>query len=205
MAVFSAGVFPPNEFWDFATRLYARGQAKEACLELQDHRGLDVNVILFCCWVASSGRGGFRSGELESALESVSPWRAHVIQVLRDLRQHLKGDVTPAPKPLSDDLRRVVVECELHSEHVEALMLHQSMVRVGTGTFDRLQQLEDSTSNLLRYLILSGISPDNRDLGSLIEVLAAAFPEEGRQRVETTVGGMAFRLNAGDDGILGSA
>ncbi len=203
MAVFSAGVFPPNEFWDFATRLYARGNAKEACLQMQEQRGLDVNVLLFCCWVASSGRGVFRANELEAALEAVERWRGQVIEVLRDLRRNLKDGMPPAPKPLSDDLRRVVVESELHAEHIGALMLHASMARAGTGTFDRVQQLEDSTANLLRYLVLSEIEPENSDLSAAIEILSAAFPDENRQRIETTVGGLAFRLSAGDRGVIG--
>ncbi|WP_416898557.1 MAG: TIGR02444 family protein [Minwuia sp.] len=203
MAVFSAGVFPPNDLWDFATRLYARGRAKDACLSLQDRNGLDVNVVLFCCWVASSGRGTFRSGELEAALEAVNRWRGHVIQVLRDLRHELKDGVPPAPKPLSDDLRRVVVECELHAEHVEVLMLHKSMARSGTGTFDPVQQLEDNVANLLRYLTLVGVKPEADVLADLSAVLAAGFPDESMQRIETTAAGMAFRLGAGDAGVLG--
>lgn len=203
MAVFSSGVFPPNEFWDFATRLYARGNAKHACLELQDRHGLDVNVVLFCCWIASSGRGTFRTGELEHALACVAQWRAEVTEVLRTLRNGLKDGMPPAPKPLSDDLRRVVVESELHAEHVEVLMLHQSMDRAGTGTFDRVQQLEDSVANLLRYFTLSEVGTENAELQVMIDILEAAFPEDTRQRIATTCGGMAFRLNAGDTAVLG--
>ena len=203
MAVFSSGVFPPNEFWDFATRLYARGKAKEACLELQHRHALDVNVLLFCCWVASSGRGTFRQGELQAALDSVAEWRGRVVEVLRTLRGDLKDGMPPAPKPLSDDLRRVVVESELHAEHIEVLMLYQSLERAGTGTFDRVQQLEDSVANLLRYLTVTGVEPGQETLSLLVDILAAAFPEETEQRIATTCGGMAFRLNAGDEGVLG--
>lgn len=203
MAVFSAGVFPPNELWDYVTRVYARGRAKEACLTLQDRVGLDVNVVLYCCWVASSGRGAFRQGELEGALEAVAEWRVHVVETLRELRRRLKGGIGPAPRPLSDDLRRVVVECELHSEHVEILILHRTMDRPGTGTFDRYQQIEDSIANLLRYLTVMDVDPEVVGFGELLEVLTAAFPEESPQRIAAMCQGMAFRLTAGDEGVLG--
>lgn len=203
MAVFSAGVFPPNELWDYVTRVYARGQAKDASLVLQDRNGLDVNVLLYCCWVASSGRGVFRDGELEGALEAVADWRGHVVESLRELRRHLKDGVRPAPRPLSDDLRRVVFECELHAEHVEVLILHQSMDRPGTGTFDRYQQIEDSIANLLRYLTIMAVDPQALGGGEIVEVLAAAFPEESPQRIASMYHGMAFRLTAGDQGVLG--
>lgn len=205
MAVFSSGVFPPNEFWDFATRLYARGGAKDACLELQDRHGLDVNVVLFCCWVASSGRGTFRNGELEHALACVAQWRERVTGVLRTLRNDLKDGMPPAPKPLSDDLRRVIVESELHAEHIAVLILHQSVERAGTGTFDPVQQLDDSVANLLRYFTHAGAGTEKNEIQLMVEVLAAAFPEESRQRIATTCGGMAFRLSAGDEAVLGGS
>ncbi|MDF1736949.1 MAG: TIGR02444 family protein [Minwuia sp.] len=197
MAVFSSGVFPPNDLWDYATRVYARGQARDACLALQDRHGLDVNVMLFCCWVASSGRGVFRDRELDLALQAVESWRDNVIRSLHDLKRHLKGDVRPAPKTLSDDLRRVVVESELHAEHIEVLMLHAAMTRVGTGTFDRLQQIEDSLANLFDYLARVGVNTDDSDLAALIEILIAAFPDELPGRIESLAAGAAFRLRAG--------
>jgi uncharacterized protein (TIGR02444 family) len=197
MAVFSSGVFPPNEFWDFATRLYAREGASDACLNLQERHGVDVNVMLFCCWVASSGRGVFRDGELDAALGAVSAWRGRVVEVLRVLRHDLKDGMPPAPKPLSDDLRRVVVECELHAEHIEVLMLHQSMDRPGTGTFDRRQQLEDSAVNLLTYLGAHGVAADAHDMRDLGDILSAAFSEEPRQRIEAAAAAAAFRLSSG--------
>ncbi|PJK31545.1 TIGR02444 family protein [Minwuia thermotolerans] len=203
MAVFSAGVFPPNELWDYTTRVYARGRAKDACLTLQERVGLDVNVVLYCCWVASSGRGAFRKDELEGALDAVAEWRVHVVETLRELRRQLKGGIGEAPRPLSDDLRRVVVECELHSEHVEILILHRSMARPGTGTFDRYQQIEDSIANLLRYLTVMEVEPEDAGFEELVEVLAAAFPEENPQRIASMCQGMAFRLTAGDEGVLG--
>lgn len=197
MAVFSSGVFPPNDLWDYATRVYGRGKAQDACLALQDRHGLDVNVMLFCCWVASSGRGTFRDGELDQALQAVADWRDNAINALHGLKLYLKGDVRPAPKTLSDDLRRVVVECELHAEHIEVLMLHAAMTRVGTGTFDRLQQIEDSLANLFAYLARVGISTDDDDLGALIEILIAAFPDELPGRIESLAAGAAFRLRSG--------
>ncbi|MDF1721281.1 MAG: TIGR02444 family protein [Minwuia sp.] len=197
MAVFSSGIFPPNELWDYATRVYGRGRAQEACLAMQDRHGLDVNVLMFCCWVASSGRGRFRDGELEHALQAVDRWHDHVIGNLHQLKLFLKGGVAPAPKTLSDDLRRVVVESELHAEHVEVLMLHTSLTRVGTGTFDRVQQIEDSLANLFRYFTLINVDTDDRDLSALIEILIAAFPDELPGRIETLAAGAAFRLKAG--------
>ena len=176
MAVFSARTFPPNGLWDFATRLYAKDRVEQVCLELQDRRGADVNVLLFCCWVAASGRGAFRAGELEAALAATQTWREDVTQPLRRLRRHLKGDVGAAPRRLSDDLRRVIAECELHAEHVEQLMLHDSLERAGTGTMDPAEQARAATQNLAAYFSQLEIDPDPSDRVAIAEILGCAFP-----------------------------
>ncbi|MFB3151067.1 MAG: TIGR02444 family protein, partial [Alphaproteobacteria bacterium] len=50
--------FPDNPCWDFALVVYRRDGVAEACLALQESQGVDVNVLLFCCWLGESGRGG---------------------------------------------------------------------------------------------------------------------------------------------------
>lgn len=177
MAVFLPASFPPNEFWDFSTRLYARGRVGEACLALQNRLGLDVNVLLFCCWVATSGRGGLRDGELAQALDAVESWSENVVRPLRALRQHLKGDIGPAPRTHADDLRRVIVECELHAEHILQLTLHGSIPRPGTGTMDRRAQARAATDNIHLYLAALGLAPAAADRDALAEILINAFPE----------------------------
>lgn len=199
MAVFSSSIYPPNELWDYASRLYARGRVSEACLAFQARYDVDVNILLFCCWVASSGRGMFHTGELESALKDVAGWRKSVVGPLNQLKKHLKGPVTPAPRPLAEDLRRVVVESELHAEHAEVLMLHAAMTRAGTGTFDRYQQLDDSIGNLYLYFSLLGVQLNDADLQDLVEILSNAFPGEQTQRIMKMCETVAIRMTAGID------
>ena len=176
MAVFSPTTFPPNELWDFATRLYNNEMVERLCLALQDRHGANVNVLLFCCWVAASGRGTFRAGELTSALETTRTWRDRISRQLRQLRQTLRGGVGAAPRRLSDDLGRVVAECELFAEHVEQLMLYDCLQRAGTGTMDPAEQARASAQNLAEYFDELGIEADDDDRAAIRELLRRAFP-----------------------------
>ncbi|SLN35697.1 TIGR02444 family protein [Oceanibacterium hippocampi] len=169
--------FPPNEFWDFSSRLYARDGVAEASLALQDRHGIDVNLLLFCCWVAASGRGTFEDGELESAIDRVAAWRDNVILPLRDLRRYLKGGAAPAPYQLADELRRVIADIELHGEHVEQLILSAGMTRLGTGSFEAHRQARDAAVNLSRYFAILAIGLDEEtDRAALRILVSAAFP-----------------------------
>lgn len=176
MAVFSPTTFPPNELWDFATRLYNNEAVERVCLALQDRHGANVNVLLFCCWVAASGRGVFQPGELAVALETTHTWREDVSRQLRRLRRTLRGGVGAASRRLNDDLGRVVAECELFAEHVELLMLHDSLGRAGTGTMDPAEQARASAQNFAEYFAELDIAPDADDRAAIGEILRRAFP-----------------------------
>ncbi len=43
-------------FWTFSLGYYRGAGVSEACLELQDNCGVDVNVVLFLLWMASLKR-----------------------------------------------------------------------------------------------------------------------------------------------------
>ena len=48
--------FLPHPFWNFSLEIYSGEGVAEACLDLQERRGCDVNILLFCCWLGASGR-----------------------------------------------------------------------------------------------------------------------------------------------------
>src|SRR5262249_40267230 len=37
-------------FWNFSLKVYGRPGVAAACIALQDGLGLDVNLLLYCCW-----------------------------------------------------------------------------------------------------------------------------------------------------------
>ena len=43
-------------FWAFSLKAFAKPPVAQACLDLQDRLGVDVNVLLFLLWCARRGR-----------------------------------------------------------------------------------------------------------------------------------------------------
>ena len=80
---------PDNPFWLFSLELYGRPEVAKACLALQDRRGLDVNLLLFCCWAGSRGHRLDRPA-LEGLIEAVESWQREVVAPLRQALRHLK-------------------------------------------------------------------------------------------------------------------
>src|SRR5476649_1083470 len=75
--------FLPHPFWNFSLEVYSGEGVTEACLYLQERRGCDVNVLLFCCWLGASGRPTLSADRLQAILAEIAPWQAEVVKPLR--------------------------------------------------------------------------------------------------------------------------
>ena len=108
--------FLPHPFWNFSLELYAGEGVAEACLDLQDRRGCDVNVLLFCCWLGASGRPTLTAERLRAILKVSDVWQSEIVRPLRQVRRLLKdkpwlealpetvdaGTACDTPRDLSD-------------------------------------------------------------------------------------------------------
>ncbi|MCG8492064.1 MAG: TIGR02444 family protein [Sneathiellales bacterium] len=179
MAVFSSAGFPPCALWEYSVKLYSNEEVSKACLSLQDRQSLDVNIVLFCVWVAASGHGEFEGSELSSALHISKNWQDGSVKPLRDVRRFLKSSFEPIDARMAADLKRVISESELFAEKLEILALDRLIDRPATGSFDQKACLEAAALNLMTYFQnCLGKDPDMKDQSDLEAVLSGAFPEE---------------------------
>ncbi len=114
-----------NPFWDYSLKLYEQDGVKDTCLALQDETGADVNLILFFCWIAQSGRGRLTRAEIQAAMAAVAVWRVQVLLPLRRVRNRLRKD---GPEDEAG-LRRDVLKLELDAERIEQARLYKGVPR----------------------------------------------------------------------------
>lgn len=100
-----------DEFWAFSLDFYGRPGVAPVCLALQDRHAVDVNLVLFACWIGLSGRGRLDAGDLARAEALAEPWRRSVIEPLRAARRALKGE-GDAAAPLYAAAKAVELEAE---------------------------------------------------------------------------------------------
>jgi uncharacterized protein (TIGR02444 family) len=86
-----------SPFWTFSLKLYRMPDVATACVKLQDLHGIDVNVMLFGCWLASQGRQLSRV-EMHEIVDAADTWRRQVVVPLRSVRRILKSPVDAAGK-----------------------------------------------------------------------------------------------------------
>ena len=112
-------------FWQFSGVVYARPGVAEACIDLQDRHGLDVNLLLFCAWAGAQGRV-LDGGDLGLLRSASRPWHDEVVAPLRAARRWLKRQ-TAVPDDLGEAFRTEVKALELQAEMLEQLVLYQEL------------------------------------------------------------------------------
>lgn len=182
--------WPESPFWDYSLCLYGRPCMEATCLELQRRHGLDVNLLLFACWLASQGIE-LDQETLIRAKKAVSTWHIEVVRPLRALRRRLAVRLDHA-KPESligrwpgevARLRQDVLALELDGEHLAQLALTdvgadlQSTQKAGP---------ELAAANLARVW---HFQPD--DIDDLRLLLQQAFPATTEQRLAKALSSIA--------------
>ena len=167
--------WPDNPFWDYAVELYRPPGVEGACLELQARHGLDVNLVLLCCWLANRGVAADEPslGRIAAAAAS---WQEAFVRPLRAVRRRLKGDLSD-PRPgsiaarwpeLTSELRGRVLALEIEGERLEQLFL---AALVGDLTPTATSGMALACANLHCYWRFA-VS----DRQALALLLGAAFP-----------------------------
>ncbi len=163
---------PARSLWDFSIAVYARPGVAPACLALQDRRGVDVNVLLLCCWAGASGRL-LSKLDLAAALVAVREWRDEVVQPLRALRRRLKAGVAGIPTDQAEAMRRRVADLELEAERIAQMRLAASPPRfalqVPAGP-------APAFANLECYFDLLGLAAAPADGTDLEALVGGCFP-----------------------------
>ena len=123
----------PSPFWTFSLGYYRGAGVSEACLELQDTCGVDVNVVLFLLWTASQKRR-VTADQVKRIADTVRPWQVDVIGPIRALRRMLKTDAPLLDKGSAELFRTRIKSVELESERLQQEAMYALAGNLGTQT-----------------------------------------------------------------------
>jgi uncharacterized protein (TIGR02444 family) len=169
--------FPEHPFWDFSLQVYGRDGVGAACLHLQEHHGIDVNVMLFCLWLGETGRGVLDAEECAAMKAAAERWHLDVVKGLRGVRRILKEGFPDAPQGLRESLRGEVQAAEIDSEHLQQLLLAASVDRTAAaGAFTVEDRAGDAASNFNLYLDTLDVVFEPADTVHFAHILGQAFP-----------------------------
>ena len=157
--------------WHYSLDLYAKPGVSSALIGLQNRRGADVNLLLLCCFAATSGCGRLSGEELRRLDAAIKTWRDEVTRPLRKVRERIKGTTELWGLDGAADVRGQVLGAEIESERVCQGILQRLAPAPGHTAGGR----EDASASIEAYFDLLGTELCDEDRGALEMLLDSAF------------------------------
>lgn len=176
-----AGARQSNALWEFATWAYKEPGVEKACLSLQGKNAIDVNILLFCLWLAHIGVGSSTLAcTLGSALKLSRDWQRNFVEPLRNVRENMKdmidnADMVGPNRAAALELRERVKACELDMEHLQILALFALVQDAEARQRSPAEQKDDANNNLTVYFSATGVKLDPLGQAQVMRILNAVF------------------------------
>ena len=167
----------PERFWDFSVRNYGQPGVADACLALQDRHGLDVNVLLFCCWFGCT-RGVMDEPLWERVLAFSEAWADNVVRPLRAVRTWMKHTGCTQPEISNDEcksLREEIKRSELKAERLQENSLQELAEDTALKMLASTSQMLCTTLNLKQYIRHCGVELGTESRSGLAHIATAAI------------------------------
>jgi uncharacterized protein (TIGR02444 family) len=137
-----------SPFWQFSIKFYAVPGVAEACIALQDHAKVDVNILFYLLWNATQGRA-FNAADITEIERRIGPWRDMAVVPIRSIRRALKSPPEVIAPEAAESLRTRIKAVELEAERLQQEALY------GLAETSRLRQPAPSKMDAARDSISS--------------------------------------------------
>jgi uncharacterized protein (TIGR02444 family) len=174
----------PNPLWAFMTWAYKEPGIEKACLALQAKHNIDVNILLFCLWLAHRSVGSSNLARyLAGALKLSRDWQRNLVEPLRSCRNNMKdfienSDMVGPNRVIASELRERVKACELDMEQLQTLALYGLVALDGADDGAHrapAEQKDDANNNLTVYFAATGVKLDPLGQAQVMRILTAIF------------------------------
>ena len=116
---------PASPFWNFSLRFYGQPGVPPACIALQEKSGVDVNVLLFCLFAATSHRE-LIDEDVARIIASIDDWKTNVVVPLRKARVYLRAPAEALNTDAAAALRQRLKALELEAERLQQEALFET-------------------------------------------------------------------------------
>ena len=160
-----------RSLWDFSVIIYGREPVRKICLLFQDSFDADVNLILYCLWLGTTGRGQVDAEDFAVLSEAISVWQNEVIKPLRAARIRLRKPPPAVPARDAKALRERVKDIELSAERIELDLLADSLARSPVA-HDQDRRRRDMADSLAAYFDFIGAPASEATIDAIDTLIA---------------------------------
>jgi uncharacterized protein (TIGR02444 family) len=136
-----------SPFWRFSVKFYAEPGVAQACIDLQDQAGVDVNMLFFLLWNATQNRA-LNHAEVADLEREIGAWRDMAVVPLRNVRRALKSPPPVIAPQEAEGFRTRIKAVELEAERLqqEAMYGLAQSGRIGSQAPSKIEAARTSVA-----------------------------------------------------------
>ena len=157
-----------SPFWRFSLQFYRLPNVADACIELQEEAGVDVNLLLFLLWHARQRRR-FSKADVAALEAKIAAWRDVTVIPLRSVRRALKSPPALVEASSAEAFRNRIKAVELEAERLQQEAMY-ALAPLGVEAGD---PNEAAAGNIGAYQDMLGVRFPQTATGTLLAAFAA--------------------------------
>lgn len=173
MSASEAAPVVKSPFWRFSVKFYAEPGVAQACIDLQDQAGVDVNILFFLLWMATQNRQ-LGNAEVAGLEQTIGAWRDMAVVPLRQVRRALKTPPAAMAPPDAEGFRTRIKAVELEAERLQQEAMYGLAQRSAIGS-PASSRIEAARSSAAAYQALLRPFPAG-PLGTVLDAFAKFQP-----------------------------
>ena len=144
---------------------------------MQNSFEADVNILLYCCWLAEQGIE-LDTQDIQRLIAASQPWQTSMIKPLRDARNMMKQHIIALPSEMLEQTIANISEMELNAEHMAQLSLEKAINTKTRQKNSEKNPVEIAAHNLALYSkALESIAANSNIMTYLGVLLYAIFQD----------------------------
>ena len=189
-----------SALWTYSLRVYGHDDVAASCLWLQDNHDVNVNLLLYGCWLGERGLE-LDLDTLAAARRAVEPWTKEVVEHLRHARRWIKAQLATAKAETDGDyaaLRERIKAAELEAERLEQRVLEMLPTTACVSGIHVDDPVRVIANNAARYLHALGVRID-ADVVAQLSVVVARASGSSRATASRELNQVIRTMMSGDD------
>jgi uncharacterized protein (TIGR02444 family) len=162
-----------NNFSEFANQIHSNLQMKNILYHLQERLGMNVNVLLFCCWFACRGCRHLSKKDLQNVINAISPWHD---QIVASLQKMLMVSNKINNSDWQKNISVMISDKILLAKQMEQVILAESIDRLPIERSSG-QKIADACRSIATYSKELKIGMDQEDAEAIKRLLMHVFPD----------------------------
>ena len=175
-----------HPFWNFSLEVYSKKGVSDACIALQEKCGVDVNILLFCCWTASVGHPVLSKHEVTLLCRTAADWNNDIVQKLRSVRKSFKIKNYKCNEEEVRQLQKQVLEVEIKAEQIEQFKLMRTVAVLEDNSVPEIQKINNAIENIRLYFSMPELSATCYN-SELFNILGCVFPKVSKTDIKLAI------------------